>query len=78
MHAGREQLHKIQGGPKSMKVFAFYSIKKGSKDLHNNMKTCALFFVFVFGRSLNIVSSILLQSEILKQSTYFSLFTVLL
>ena len=36
------------------------------------MKTCALFRGNFLGISLNIVSIILLQSEITAQSTYFS------
>ena len=36
------------------------------------MKTCALFHGNFFDISLNIMSSVLLQSEAIKQSTYFS------
>ena len=36
------------------------------------MKTCALFHGNFFGISLNIMSSVLPQSEVIKHSTYFS------
>ena len=55
-----------------MDTFVFCAVENRSRDLHSILKTCALFYGNFFGRSLNIVSSILLQSGIIIQSTYFS------
>ena len=41
-------------------------------DLHYILETCVLFHGNFFDRRLNIVSSVMLQSEIIRQSTYFS------
>ena len=40
--------------------------------LNNILETCVLFPEYFFDRRLNVVNSVLMQSEIIKQSTYFS------
>ena len=47
-------------------------LENPSKDLRNIMETCALFHGNFLDMGLNIVGSILLQSETMKQSTCFS------
>ena len=55
-----------------METFAFCAIEKPSTDFHNILETFALFYRNFIERRFNIVSFVLLQPEIIKQSTYFS------
>ena len=61
-----------QGGPKRMETFVFCVMENLSSDLHNVMKTSALFHGSFVDISLNMVSGVLLQSGIINTSTYFS------
>ena len=61
------------GWSKKDGTFILCAIEKPEKGFLNITKTCALYHGNFFDISLNIVSSAVWRSEIIKQSTYFPL-----